>query len=107
MALPILLTDRRARQISCVERIFATNFIGTLAQAMLPPQKSASGRIVNMSSNLGSLTFNSDPEWKFAQHKLLGYCASKAALNMLTLQLPLSCATQTSKSTLLGSRRPI
>lgn len=76
--------------VAAVERIFATNFIGTLrvTQAMLPLlKKSASGRIVNMSSNLGSLTFNSDPEWKFAQHKLLGCCASKAALNMLTLQL--------------------
>ncbi len=76
--------------VAAVERIFATNFVGVLrvTQAMLPlVKKSASGRIVNMSSNLGSLTFNGDPEWKFAQHKLLGYCASKAALNMLTVQL--------------------
>jgi NAD(P)-dependent dehydrogenase (short-subunit alcohol dehydrogenase family) len=76
--------------VAAVERIFATNFIGTLrvTQAMLPLiKKSTSGRIVNMSSNLGSLTFNGDPAWKFAQSKLLGYCASKAALNMLTVQL--------------------
>lgn len=50
-------------------------------------RKSTSGRIVNMSSNLGSLTLNGDPEWKFARHKFLGYSASKAALNMLTVQL--------------------
>lgn len=76
--------------IDAVERIFATNFIGTLrvTQVMLPLVKqSASGRIVNMSSELGSLTHNGDPEWKFAQTKLLGYCASKAALNILTVQL--------------------
>jgi len=56
--------------VAAVERIFATNFIGTLrvTQAMLPlVKKSTSGRIVNMSSNLGSLTFNGDPAWKFAQ----------------------------------------
>ncbi len=74
--------------IAAVERIFAINFIGTLrvTQAMLPLIKqSASGRIVNMSSGLGSLTRNSDPEKKFA--RLLGYGASKTALNMLTVQL--------------------
>lgn len=55
---------------------------------MLPlVKKSASGRIVNMSSGLGSLTLHGDPEWKFAPHKPLGYCASKAALNMFTVQL--------------------
>lgn len=30
---------------------------------------------------------NGDPDWAFAPYKLLGYCASKAALNMLTVQL--------------------
>jgi NAD(P)-dependent dehydrogenase (short-subunit alcohol dehydrogenase family) len=30
---------------------------------------------------------NSDPQWKYAAYKLLGYSASKAALNMLTVQL--------------------
>ena len=55
---------------------------------MLPLlRKSAAGRIVNVSSGLGSLTLHGDPDWQFAQVKLLGYCASKAALNMLTVQL--------------------
>ena len=73
-----------------MRRIFETNFFGTLAvtQAMLPPlRKSLSGRIVNVSSGLGSLTHNGDPSWKFAQAKFLGYNSSKAALNMLTIQL--------------------
>jgi NAD(P)-dependent dehydrogenase (short-subunit alcohol dehydrogenase family) len=76
--------------IDAVRRVFDTNFFGSLAitQAMLPLlRKSASGRIVNLSSGLGSLTHNSDPSWEFAPYKFLGYNASKAALNVLTVQL--------------------
>jgi NAD(P)-dependent dehydrogenase (short-subunit alcohol dehydrogenase family) len=76
--------------IDAVRRIFDTNFFGTLAvtQGMLPLlRKSTSARIVNVSSELGSLTNNSDPEWAFAPYKVLGYNASKAAVNMLTVQL--------------------
>lgn len=40
-----------------------------------------------MSSGLGSLTLHGDPDWEFASVKRLGYCASKAALNMFTVQL--------------------
>jgi NAD(P)-dependent dehydrogenase (short-subunit alcohol dehydrogenase family) len=36
---------------------------------------------------LGSIEKNSDPSWDFASFKLIGYNASKAALNMLTVQL--------------------
>jgi NAD(P)-dependent dehydrogenase (short-subunit alcohol dehydrogenase family) len=67
-----------------------TNFIGPLAvtQAMLPLlRKSLAGRIVNMTSSLGSLTLNNDPEWPFYDVRLIGYNASKAALNLLTIQL--------------------
>jgi NAD(P)-dependent dehydrogenase (short-subunit alcohol dehydrogenase family) len=67
-----------------------TNFFGTLAvtQAMLPLlRKSAAARIVNVSSGLGSLKWNADPNWEYAQVKLLGYNASKAAMNMLTVKL--------------------
>jgi NAD(P)-dependent dehydrogenase (short-subunit alcohol dehydrogenase family) len=49
--------------------------------------ETAAGRIVNVSSGLGSLTLNGDPGWEFAGVKFLGYSASKAALNMLTVQL--------------------
>jgi NAD(P)-dependent dehydrogenase (short-subunit alcohol dehydrogenase family) len=76
--------------LNSVKRIFDTNFHGTLAvtQAMLPLlRKAEQARIVNLSSGLGSLQFNSDPKWGFADFKLIGYCASKAALNMLTVQL--------------------
>jgi NAD(P)-dependent dehydrogenase (short-subunit alcohol dehydrogenase family) len=75
---------------AAVRRVFDTNFFATLAvtQAMLPlVRKAEAGRIVNVSSELGSLSLNSDPKWKFAPYKLVGYCASKAALNMMTVQL--------------------
>lgn len=73
-----------------VERTMRTNFLGTLAvtQAMLPLLRQArAGRIVNISSGLGSLGQNGDPNWPYVAVKFLGYSASKAALNMLTVQL--------------------
>jgi NAD(P)-dependent dehydrogenase (short-subunit alcohol dehydrogenase family) len=76
--------------LDVVQRVFDTNFFGALrvAQAMLPLlHKSEAGRIVNVSSGLGSLAFNSDPSWLGYNTKLIGYNASKAALNMLTVQL--------------------
>lgn len=76
--------------IEAVERVFQTNFFGALAvaQAMLPLlRKSAAGRIVNVSSGLGSLAFNANPQWINSPWVLIGYCASKAAMNMMTVQL--------------------
>jgi NAD(P)-dependent dehydrogenase (short-subunit alcohol dehydrogenase family) len=76
--------------LSAVRRVMETNFFGTLTvtQAMLPLlRKSAAARIVNVSSGLGSLKWNADPNWEYAQVKLLGYNASKAAMNMLTVKL--------------------
>ncbi len=59
-----------------------------MAQAVLPLlRKSDAGRIVNVSSDLGSITRHGDATWNYAQVKVLGYCASKAALNMFTVQL--------------------
>lgn len=71
-------------------RIMDTNFVGTLAvtQAMLPLlRQSPAARIVNLSSSLGSLTLNGDPSSPYYSARLIGYNASKAALNMLTVQL--------------------
>ena len=76
--------------IAAMERVFHTNFFQTVAvtQALLPLlRKARSARIVNVSSGLGSLTQHSDPSWPYAAIKVLGYCASKAALNMFTVQL--------------------
>jgi NAD(P)-dependent dehydrogenase (short-subunit alcohol dehydrogenase family) len=73
-----------------VRRVLDVNFFGVLAvtQAMLPlVRNSAAGRIVMISSGLGSLTWNADPKWPFAAFKPLGYNGSKAMLNMMTVQL--------------------
>jgi NAD(P)-dependent dehydrogenase (short-subunit alcohol dehydrogenase family) len=79
-----------AAGIDAVRRVFETNFFGVLAatQALLPLiRKSDAGRIVNVSSGLGSISLNADPSWDFAAVKPIGYNGSKAALNMLTVQL--------------------
>jgi NAD(P)-dependent dehydrogenase (short-subunit alcohol dehydrogenase family) len=76
--------------LDAVRRVLDVNFFGVLAvtQAMLPlVRKAASGRIVMVSSGLGSLTWNADPTRSFANIKPLGYNGSKAILNMLTVQL--------------------
>lgn len=74
--------------VDAVERVLQTNFLGPLAvtQAMLPLlRNSAAGRIVNVSSGLGSLARSASPNP--SSTNLIGYSASKAALNMLTVQL--------------------
>lgn len=76
--------------LETIRDVFETNFFGVIAvtQALLPLlRKSPAGRIVNMSSSLGSLTLNNDPQWAFSKMKLLGYNASKTALNAFTVLL--------------------
>jgi NAD(P)-dependent dehydrogenase (short-subunit alcohol dehydrogenase family) len=73
-----------------VRRTFDTNFFQTarVTQILLPLiKKSAAGRIVNVSSGLGSLTLHSGPNSPFSGYLYLGYCGSKAALNMFTVLL--------------------
>jgi NAD(P)-dependent dehydrogenase (short-subunit alcohol dehydrogenase family) len=77
-------------KLEAVRRTFETNFFGALmvSQAMLPLlRKSEAARIVNVSSTLGSLTFQRDFENPFASFRSIGYSGSKAALNMLTINL--------------------
>ena len=76
--------------LKIVRETFETNFFDTIAvtQAFLPlVKKSDAGRIVNVSSGLGSLTQNADPNWAFKDAKPLGYNASKTALNAFTVIL--------------------
>ncbi len=76
--------------IDAVRRVLDVNFIGALAvtQAMLPLLRAApEARIVNLSSSMGSLTENADPAALYYAQRYIGYNASKAALNMLTIQL--------------------
>jgi NAD(P)-dependent dehydrogenase (short-subunit alcohol dehydrogenase family) len=69
---------------------FETNFFGTVAltQKLLPLiRKSAAGRIVNVSSIMGSLTLHSDPKSPIYSYKVFAYDTSKAALNSFTIHL--------------------
>jgi NAD(P)-dependent dehydrogenase (short-subunit alcohol dehydrogenase family) len=72
-----------------VREVYETNFFGPVAliQGMLPLlRKSKHGRIVNVSSSLGSLTLSSDLNSPFADFLALGYNTSKSALNAMTVQ---------------------
>jgi NAD(P)-dependent dehydrogenase (short-subunit alcohol dehydrogenase family) len=75
--------------MDALHRTYETNVFGPVAvtRAMLPLlRKSSAGRIVNMSSGLGSLTLSNDPAWRFAHVNLLAYNSSKTALNAATVQ---------------------
>jgi NAD(P)-dependent dehydrogenase (short-subunit alcohol dehydrogenase family) len=59
-----------------------------LTQAFLPLlRRSAAGRIVNVSSILGSKTLHADPSSPIHGFKIPAYSASKSALNAWTVQL--------------------
>jgi NAD(P)-dependent dehydrogenase (short-subunit alcohol dehydrogenase family) len=69
---------------------FDTNVFGLIAvtQAFLPLlRKSDAGRIVNVSSGLGSLTLHSDPASPIYDYKVPAYNISKTALNGWTVHL--------------------
>lgn len=76
--------------IDTLRRTFEANFFGMVAvtQTMLPLlKKSEAGRIVNLTSILGSLSEHSDKNSPIFGAKLLAYDSSKAAVNMFTIQL--------------------
>jgi NAD(P)-dependent dehydrogenase (short-subunit alcohol dehydrogenase family) len=69
---------------------FETNFFGAIqiTQKLLPLlRKSPAGRIVNLSSILGSLTLHATPGSPIYDAKAFAYDASKAALNSFTVHL--------------------
>jgi NAD(P)-dependent dehydrogenase (short-subunit alcohol dehydrogenase family) len=73
-----------------LQNIFGTNLFATIAvtRALLPLlKKSEAGRIVNLSSILGSLTLHADPKSPIASIKTFAYDASKTALNAFTIHL--------------------
>ena len=79
-----------AASLDEIRAIFETNVLGPLAvtQAFLPLMRSSTaGRIVNVSSGIGSLTLNSDPSFPFRPYFGVTYPASKTALNAVTLAL--------------------
>jgi NAD(P)-dependent dehydrogenase (short-subunit alcohol dehydrogenase family) len=74
--------------VATVRENYETNVFGVIAvtNAMLPLlRRSAAARIVNMSSELGSLTECTDPSNVFYEANLLPYGTSKTALNAVTV----------------------
>jgi NAD(P)-dependent dehydrogenase (short-subunit alcohol dehydrogenase family) len=71
--------------------VFETNLYGVVrvTQAFIDLlQNSSEPRIVNVSSSVGSLSLQSDPNWRFYDHaKFAVYSSSKSALNMYTVTL--------------------
>jgi len=75
--------------LALVKQVYETNVFGSIAviQAMLPLLlRSEAGRIVNVSSSLGSLGLTSDPGTLMSKFVVLGYNTSKTALNAVTVQ---------------------
>jgi NAD(P)-dependent dehydrogenase (short-subunit alcohol dehydrogenase family) len=73
-----------------VKAIWETNVFGVLAvyQAMLPLLREApAGRIVNVSSGVGSLTRTMDPTYGYRRMFSPGYSASKTAMNAMTVAM--------------------
>jgi NAD(P)-dependent dehydrogenase (short-subunit alcohol dehydrogenase family) len=84
------MTAASEADIEVVRRTFETNFFGVIAatQALLPLiRKSEAGRIVNLSSGLGSLTEMSQPSYPFYTVNSFAYNASKTVLNAFTVSL--------------------
>lgn len=75
--------------VETLKKTYETNVFAVfrVTKAMLPLlKKSKAGRIVNMSSGLGSLTLHADPNGPFKDANwLLAYCSSKSALNAMTI----------------------
>lgn len=73
------------------EHVFGVNLYGVVrvTQTFIGLlKKSPEPRIVNVTSNVGSLTLQSDPDWEaYEQAKLAVYASSKSALNMYTVHL--------------------
>ncbi|MGW4499100.1 SDR family oxidoreductase [Micromonospora sp. NPDC004336] len=77
-----------AAPLDAVRSTFETNVLGVVAvtNAMLPLLRRApAGRIVNLSSGLGSLTVGTDPASPYSRMPMVAYNASKSAVNAVTV----------------------
>lgn len=87
---PFFTNSTATVPLQALRETFEVNFFGLVAvtQALLPLiRKSPAGRIVNLSSMLGSLALHSDPAAGLDQIKPLAYDASKTAVNQFTVHL--------------------
>jgi NAD(P)-dependent dehydrogenase (short-subunit alcohol dehydrogenase family) len=76
--------------LAMFEQTYATNVLGPVAvvEAFLPLiRKSPAGRIVNVSSTMGSLAHQTDPTSQWHSMVVPAYQSSKAALNAVTIVL--------------------
>jgi NAD(P)-dependent dehydrogenase (short-subunit alcohol dehydrogenase family) len=76
--------------ISVLRGVYETNFFGIIqvTQAMLPlMRRSTAPRIVNVSSELGSLDYQYREKSAYFASNLMAYSTSKTALNAFTLML--------------------
>src|SRR3981081_3517113 len=79
-----------AQPLDVWRKTFETNLFGLVAttQALLPLlKKSDAGRIVNLSSILGSITLHAKPGSPIYDTKTAAYNVSKSAVNAYTVQL--------------------
>jgi NAD(P)-dependent dehydrogenase (short-subunit alcohol dehydrogenase family) len=91
----IMLDGRKGNETTktsqeMLRKTFDTNFFAVvgLTQALLPLlRKSLGGRIVNLSSILGSHTLHATPGSPIYEAKTFAYDASKTALNSFTIHL--------------------
>lgn len=76
--------------VALFQSTFQTNVFGVVAvtEAFLPLlRRSARGRIVNVSTTMGSLTDQANPDSPWYQLGVPAYRSSKAALNSITISL--------------------
>jgi NAD(P)-dependent dehydrogenase (short-subunit alcohol dehydrogenase family) len=90
----VMLDDQKKKpseqSLEVWRKTFDTNLFGLIAttQAFLPLlRKSAAGRIVNLSSILGSIHFHATPGSPIYDNKVAAYNVSKSAVNAFTVQL--------------------
>jgi NAD(P)-dependent dehydrogenase (short-subunit alcohol dehydrogenase family) len=90
----VMIDDQKKKpseqSIEVWRKTFETNLFGLVAttQALLPLlRKSAAGRIVNLSSILGSITLHATPGSPVYDAKLPAYDVSKSAVNAFTVHL--------------------
>lgn len=88
--------------LAMFEQTYATNVLGPVAvvEAFLPlVRRSPAGRIVNVSSTVGSLAHQTDPNSPWHSMVVPAYQSSKAALNAITIVLSKALADTSIKVT--------
>jgi len=78
------------QSMQCWRETFDTNVFAVVevTQAFLPLLRAApAARIVNLSSQLGSLALLTDPNWALYDYKIPAYNASKSVVNVWTIHL--------------------